>query len=116
MTKILKGQLKTLIMACLSCLQSAQGPGLTFIAFTEAIVKMPVSPLWAVLFFCMLLTLGLGSMFGTLEGALTPLNDLQILPVRKEFLSGKSVSQSVVSQSVSQSVSRKSVSQPVSQS
>ncbi|KAJ7394069.1 hypothetical protein OS493_003743 [Desmophyllum pertusum] len=66
--------------------ESAQGPGLTFIAFTEAIVKMPVSPLWAVLFFCMLLTLGLGSMFGTMEGALTPLYDLKLVPWRKEVL------------------------------
>ena len=78
-----------ILLICFSCLQSAQGPGLTFIAFTEAIVKMPVSPLWAVLFFAMLLTLGLGSMFGTLEGVLTPLFDLKIVPWRKEILTGE---------------------------
>lgn len=66
--------------------ESAQGPGLTFIAFTEAIVKMPASPLWSVLFFCMLLTLGLGSMFGTLEGVITPFYDLKIFPWRKEAM------------------------------
>ncbi|EDO46589.1 predicted protein [Nematostella vectensis] len=69
--------------------QSAEGPGLTFIAFTEAIVKMPaLSPLWATLFFCMLLTLGLGSMFGTLEGVITPVYDAKLVSWRKEFVSG----------------------------
>ena len=68
--------------------QSASGPGLTFIAFTEAIVKMPASPIWSVLFFCMLLTLGLGSMFGTLEGVITPFYDMKIVPFRKEIMTG----------------------------
>lgn len=70
-------------------LQSASGPGLTFIAFTEAIVKMPASPLWSVLFFTMLLTLGLGSMFGTLEGVITPFYDMKIVPWRKEIMTGR---------------------------
>lgn len=50
---------------------------------------MPVSPLWAVLFFGMLLTLGFGSMFGTLEGVLTPIFDLKIVPWRKEIVTGE---------------------------
>lgn len=66
--------------------QSASGPGLTFIAFTEAIVRMPASPIWSVLFFCMLLTLGMGSMFGTLEGIITPFYDMKIVPFRKEIM------------------------------
>ena len=73
---------------CVFVFQSASGPGLTFIAFTEAIVKMPASPIWSVLFFCMLLTLGLGSMFGTLEGVITPFYDMKIVPFRKEIMTG----------------------------
>lgn len=68
--------------------KSASGPGLTFIAFTEAIVRMPASPIWSVLFFCMLLTLGMGSMFGTLEGVITPFYDMKIVPFRKEIMTG----------------------------
>jgi len=70
-------------------LKSFQGPGLTFIAFTEAILKLPVPPLWSVLFFCMLLSLGLGSMFGILEGVLNSLHDQKLIPLRKEILTGQ---------------------------
>uniref|UniRef100_A0A8C4PXQ3 Transporter n=1 Tax=Eptatretus burgeri TaxID=7764 RepID=A0A8C4PXQ3_EPTBU len=60
--------------------EAASGPGLVFIAFTQAMVYMPVPQLWAILFFTMLLMLGLSSMFGYIEALLTPLLDLKIFP------------------------------------
>ncbi|XP_031644960.1 sodium-dependent neutral amino acid transporter B(0)AT3 isoform X2 [Oncorhynchus kisutch] len=60
--------------------QSASGTGLAFIVFTEAVISMPGSQVWAVLFFIMLFSLGLSSMFGNLEGILTPLHDLKLVP------------------------------------
>nr|XP_036266384.1 inactive sodium-dependent neutral amino acid transporter B(0)AT3 [Pipistrellus kuhlii] len=70
--------------------KSASGTGLAFIVFTEAILHMPGAPMWAVLFFAMLFTLGLSSMFGNIEGVITPLLDMGILPkwVPKEVLTG----------------------------
>eukprot|EP00795_Rhopilema_esculentum_P003772 gene3772-15054_t len=64
----------------------AQGPGLTFIAFTEAISWMDVKPLWSLMFFLMLMTLGMGSMIGTFECVRTTIVDLQIIPLRSEII------------------------------
>lgn len=55
--------------------QGAEGTGLAFIAFTEAMSLLPGSPFWSALFFLMLLNLGLSTMFGTMEGILAPLTD-----------------------------------------
>ncbi|XP_076610263.1 inactive sodium-dependent neutral amino acid transporter B(0)AT3-like [Chaetodon auriga] len=60
--------------------QSASGTGLAFIVFTEAVIEMPGSQVWAILFFVMLFSLGLSSMFGNIEGVLTPIKDLKLLP------------------------------------
>uniref|UniRef100_A0A7N5K4L4 Solute carrier family 6 member 18 n=1 Tax=Ailuropoda melanoleuca TaxID=9646 RepID=A0A7N5K4L4_AILME len=58
--------------------KSASGTGLAFIVFTEAILHMPGAPGWAVLFFSMLFTLGLSSMFGNMESIITPLLDMGV--------------------------------------
>ncbi|TRY92274.1 hypothetical protein DNTS_007056 [Danionella cerebrum] len=64
--------------------KAVQGTGLAFIAFTEAMTHFPASPFWSVMFFLMLVNLGLGSMFGTIQGILTPIVDT--FKVRKEYL------------------------------
>ncbi|KAJ1357993.1 hypothetical protein KIN20_016289 [Parelaphostrongylus tenuis] len=66
--------------------EAAEGTGLAFVVFTEAILKFPFPPAWSILFFLMLLSLGLGSMFGTLEGVITSLNDSHIITVSKPVL------------------------------
>ncbi|XP_019731825.1 inactive sodium-dependent neutral amino acid transporter B(0)AT3 [Hippocampus comes] len=70
--------------------QSASGTGLAFIVFTEAVLEMPGSQLWAVLFFLMLFSLGLSSMFGNAEGVLRPFCDLNLVPkwVPQELITG----------------------------
>ncbi|KAK2880483.1 sodium-dependent neutral amino acid transporter B(0)AT2 [Channa argus] len=87
---IIKGENKFADLGLESCTieeelnKAVQGTGLAFIAFTEAMTHFPASPFWSVMFFLMLVNLGLGSMFGTIEGILTPLIDT--FKVRKEFL------------------------------
>uniref|UniRef100_A0A3Q2YFZ0 Transporter n=1 Tax=Hippocampus comes TaxID=109280 RepID=A0A3Q2YFZ0_HIPCM len=60
--------------------EGVEGTGLAFIVFTEAITKMPASPVWSVLFFIMLVCLGLSTLFGNIEGVVVPLRDLGFFP------------------------------------
>ena len=55
----------------------------------DVFTKLPGSPLWSVLFFSMLLTLGLGSQIGILEGMISTLFELPKLKhVRKPIITG----------------------------
>ncbi|XP_031572400.1 sodium-dependent neutral amino acid transporter B(0)AT3-like [Actinia tenebrosa] len=69
--------------------EAASGPGLAFIAFTDAINQMPGSNFWSVIFFLMLFSLGLDSLFGALESITTALQDVMgFKNIRKELLAG----------------------------
>ncbi|XP_034981986.1 sodium-dependent neutral amino acid transporter B(0)AT3-like [Zootoca vivipara] len=59
--------------------KSVSGTGLSFIVFTEIIIKLPGSNTWAILFFLMLFNLGITSMFGLVQSVLTPLTESRIV-------------------------------------
>ncbi|XP_071126480.1 sodium- and chloride-dependent glycine transporter 2-like isoform X1 [Mytilus edulis] len=67
-----------------------QGPGLVFITYPEAISSFPISPVWAVLFFLMLFTIGIDTQFGTIETVLSALTDEfpKLFRRRKVLLTG----------------------------
>lgn len=54
---------------------AVDGPGLVYIVYPQAFAQMPVPQLWAVLFFFMLLCLGLDSEFAMVEVMVTSLMD-----------------------------------------
>ena len=51
------------------------GPGLAFLAYPEVVLKLPSPSLWATLFFAMLISLALGSIFGAFETVITACTD-----------------------------------------
>jgi solute carrier family 6 GABA transporter-like protein 6/8/11/12/13 len=51
------------------------GPDLAFIVYPQAVAEMPLAPLWAVLFFGMILLLGTGSQIVGCEGVSTTVFD-----------------------------------------
>ncbi|XP_051966605.1 sodium- and chloride-dependent GABA transporter ine-like isoform X3 [Xyrauchen texanus] len=54
---------------------ATDGPGLVFVVYPEVLSTMPISQLWAPLFFIMLLCLGLDSQFAMVEVAVTFIMD-----------------------------------------
>lgn len=50
---------------------------------------MDGAPIWSVLFFFMLILLGIDSEFGTLEALISPFYDLKLVKMRKELFTGK---------------------------
>ncbi|KAG8037493.1 hypothetical protein G9C98_005703 [Cotesia typhae] len=69
--------------------QAAEGTGLAFIVFTQAIVELPSAPFWSCIFFLMLLTLGLGTQIGLLEGMLCVVFEINFFKkIKKPYLTG----------------------------
>uniref|UniRef100_A0A7N6C0H5 Transporter n=1 Tax=Anabas testudineus TaxID=64144 RepID=A0A7N6C0H5_ANATE len=54
---------------------ATEGAGLVFIIYPEAISTLPGSTFWAIVFFIMLLTLGIDSSMGGMEAVITGLTD-----------------------------------------
>ncbi|XP_010622699.1 sodium- and chloride-dependent transporter XTRP3B isoform X1 [Fukomys damarensis] len=69
---------------------AVQGTGLAFMVYTEAIKNMEVSQLWSVLYFFMLLMLGIGRVLGNTADILTPLTNSKAISslLPKEAISG----------------------------
>ncbi|XP_021369231.1 sodium- and chloride-dependent betaine transporter-like isoform X2 [Mizuhopecten yessoensis] len=52
------------------------GPGLIFLAYPEALIRLPLPQLWSVLFFVMVVFVGIDSQFGLLETIVSGLVDM----------------------------------------
>ncbi|KAK0414457.1 hypothetical protein QR680_011438 [Steinernema hermaphroditum] len=82
MTSFLSGFVIFSVLGYMSCKSgkpihevAQEGPGLVFVVYPEALATMPGATAWSVIFFLMLLTLGLDSSFGGSEAIITALSD-----------------------------------------
>ena len=64
------------------------GTGLAFVVYPEALARMPGAPIFSVLFFFMIVCLGVDSQFAMVETVMTALKDAKLTTLRKEALSG----------------------------
>jgi len=67
------------------------GPGLVYLTYPDLVLSLPCSPLWAFIFFIMLLILGVDSEFCAVEGLVTGIVDNwpdKLLKHRKKFTVG----------------------------
>eukprot|EP00095_Tigriopus_kingsejongensis_P007990 maker-scaffold269_size230758-snap-gene-0.24 protein:Tk07990 transcript:maker-scaffold269_size230758-snap-gene-0.24-mRNA-1 annotation:"sodium- and chloride-dependent gaba transporter 1-like" len=67
------------------------GPGLVFITYPELVLSLPVSFFWAIIFFAMLLVLGIDTEFCSVESLITGIVDNwseHLLPYRKQVAVG----------------------------
>nr|WLN44345.1 AAT6 [Sinonovacula rivularis] len=61
---------------CTAQSMNREGPGLAFVAYPEALSRMPLPQLWAVLFFLTLITVAFDSTFGMYETVIGTLFDM----------------------------------------
>ncbi|KAL1237731.1 Sodium-dependent dopamine transporter [Trichinella spiralis] len=81
-TSFIAGFVVFSILGYMSCISgesidtvAREGPGLVFVVYPQALATMPGSTFWSILFFLMLITLGLDSSFGGSEAIITALSD-----------------------------------------
>lgn len=65
---------------------AVEGSGLAYIVYSEAIMNMPLPQLWSVLYFLMLLMVGMGSMMGNMTAIVTPLREFKMFSHINEAL------------------------------